>query len=98
VEFFWFDKETTNSLNLFFCFRWILVAFKREFAFDSLLAIWENFWTDLYGRNFHLFFALAILEAHREYIMRYLEEFDEVLKVREKFDVGIEKFSVISLN
>ena len=36
--------------------------------------------TDVCGKNFHLFFALAILEAHREVIMRYLQSFDEVLK------------------
>jgi hypothetical protein len=33
--------EKTGSLNLFFCFRWILIAFKREFAFDQVIRLWE---------------------------------------------------------
>lgn len=36
--------EKTDSLNLFFCFRWLLVRFKREFTFDETLAIWEACW------------------------------------------------------
>jgi len=33
--------EKTGSLNLFFCFRWILISFKREFAFDQVIRLWE---------------------------------------------------------
>lgn len=33
--------EQTGSLNLFFCFRWLLVRFKREFPLDEVLRIWE---------------------------------------------------------
>lgn len=33
--------EKTESLNLFFCFRWILIAFKREFPFNDTLSLWE---------------------------------------------------------
>jgi hypothetical protein len=29
-----------------------------------------------------LFVALAVLESHRDVILRYLVEFDEILKVR----------------
>ncbi len=36
--------EKTDSLNLFFCFRWLLVRFKREFRFQETLAIWEACW------------------------------------------------------
>ncbi|KAM0746884.1 RabGAP/TBC [Meredithblackwellia eburnea MCA 4105] len=72
--------ETTGSLNLFFCFRWILCSFKRELSFEATLQLWEVLWTDHLGTHFHLFFALAIIEAHRDIIIRYLREFDEVLK------------------
>lgn len=33
--------ERTGSLNLFFCFRWILIAFKREFKFEDVINLWE---------------------------------------------------------
>jgi len=87
--------EKTGSLNLFFCFRWILIAFKREFAFDQVIRLWEVchfnslkpqrltdqvLWTNYYSNQFVLFVALAVLQSHREVILRYLTEFDEVLK------------------
>jgi TBC1 domain family member 15 len=70
--------EECGSLNLFMCFRWLLCSFKRELSFDQTLQLWEVLWTDHLGANFHLFIALAILEAHRDVIIRYLREFDEV--------------------
>lgn len=70
--------EKASSLNLFFCFRWILIHFKREFAFDDVLKVWEAIWTDVCGPHTDLFLALAVLEANRDVIIRYLREFDEV--------------------
>jgi hypothetical protein len=62
-------------------FRWVLIAFKREFPFDDVLRLWEVLWTNYYTNQFVLFVALAVLESHRDVIMRYLIEFDEILKV-----------------
>lgn len=53
---------------------------QREFPLEDVLRIWENLLTNVCGRHFHLFIALAILQAHRDVIMRYLNSFDEVLK------------------
>ena len=53
---------------------WVLIAFKREFAFDDVLRLWEVLWTDYYSREFVLFVALAVLESHRDMILRYLVE------------------------
>ncbi|SNX84377.1 related to GYP7 - GTPase-activating protein for Ypt7p [Melanopsichium pennsylvanicum] len=88
--------ERTDSLNLFFCFRWLLVRFKREFRFDDTVALWEACWAaepcqnsgeEEQGENgwglsqsFHIFQALSLLELHRDYVMRYLEHFDEILQ------------------
>ncbi|WWD20868.1 hypothetical protein CI109_105345 [Kwoniella shandongensis] len=72
--------ERTDSLNLFFCFRWILIAFKREFKFETVIRLWEVLWTNYYSNQFILFVALAVLQSHRDVLMRYLTEFDEVLK------------------
>lgn len=57
--------ERTESLNLFFCFRWILIAFKREFKFETVIRLWEVLWTNYYSDNFVLFVALAVLQSHR---------------------------------
>lgn len=54
--------------------RWVLIAFKREFPFDDVLRLWEVLWTNHYTTQFVLFVALAVLESHRDVIMRYLVE------------------------
>jgi len=60
---------------------WVLISFKREFPFEEVLQLWEVLWTDYYSSGFVLFVALAVLESHRDMILRYLVEFDEILKV-----------------
>ncbi|CCM02409.1 uncharacterized protein FIBRA_04507 [Fibroporia radiculosa] len=82
--------EKTESLNLFFCFRWILIHFKREFPFKDVLRLWEVLWTDYYSNDFVLFVALAVLESHRDVILRYLVEFDEILKYCNELSMTIE--------
>ncbi|KAJ9098700.1 hypothetical protein QFC21_004348 [Naganishia friedmannii] len=72
--------ERTHSTSLFMCFRWLLIAFKREFKFDDVIRLWDILFTDYYTNEFVIFVALAILHSHREVIIRYLVEFDEVLK------------------
>ncbi|KAF9005594.1 RabGAP/TBC [Cyathus striatus] len=88
--------EKVDGLNLFFCFRWILIAFKREFTFDDVLRLWEVLWTDYYGGHFVLFVALAILESHRDMILRYLVEFDEILKYCNELSMTIELDTTLS--
>ncbi|GLB35011.1 putative protein with domain in Tre-2, BUB2p, and Cdc16p [Lyophyllum shimeji] len=82
--------EKTDGLNLFFCFRWVLIAFKREFPFNDVLRLWEVLWTDYYSNDFVLFVALAVLESHRDMILRYLVEFDEILKYCNELSMTIE--------
>ncbi|KAF5365684.1 hypothetical protein D9758_003200 [Tetrapyrgos nigripes] len=82
--------EKADGLNLFFCFRWVLVVFKREFHFDDILRLWEVLWTDYYSKEFVLFVALAVLESHRDMLLRYLVEFDEILKYCNELSMTIE--------
>ncbi|OAX38653.1 GTPase-activating protein gyp7 [Rhizopogon vinicolor AM-OR11-026] len=88
--------EKTDGLNLFFCFRWVLIAFKREFPFDDVLRLWEVLWTDYYSNDFVLFVALAVLESHRDMILRYLVEFDEILKYCNELSMTIELDSTLA--
>lgn len=69
-----------ESSDLFFCFRMLIVWFKREFEFQDVCSIWEIFWTDFYSSQFQLFFMLAILQKHSDVVMGQLTEFDDVLK------------------
>jgi len=88
--------EKTDGLNLFFCFRWILISFKREFPFEDVLRMWEVLWTNYYSHSFVLFIALAILESHRDVILRYLVEFDEILKYCNELSMTIELDSTLA--
>lgn len=93
--------EKAESLNLFFCFRWLLVCFKREFNYPDILILWEAIWVATTEGNdeaesdsthsslpfhglsnyFQLFVAFGILEHHRDVIIKYLHNFDELLQV-----------------
>lgn len=33
--------EKKECLNMFFCFRWVLILFKREFSFQTIQRLWE---------------------------------------------------------
>ena len=48
--------------NLYFCFRWLLIWFKREFAFNDVMRIWEVIWSGLPCPNFHLVICLALMD------------------------------------
>lgn len=69
-----------DSSDLFFCFRMILVWFKREFDYDDIFGIWEVFFTNFYSSQYQLFFMLAILQTNSLPIINNLESFDQVIK------------------
>ncbi|PKI84703.1 GTPase activating protein [Malassezia vespertilionis] len=80
-----------DALNLFFCFRWILVLYKREFALPDVLRLWDAIFSAGWSspgmdpqwplcKHFELFVGLAILESHSKLILRHLRSFDEVLQ------------------
>lgn len=81
--------QRTDSHNLFFCFRWFLVWFKREFSWEDTMTMWEVLWTDYLSDKFIFFVALAILDQHRDFIIDYLKSFDEILKYVNDLSMGL---------
>uniref|UniRef100_A0A2I3TCJ8 TBC1 domain family member 17 n=1 Tax=Pan troglodytes TaxID=9598 RepID=A0A2I3TCJ8_PANTR len=61
--------DSQDSGSLCFCFRWLLIWFKREFPFPDVLRLWEVLWTGLPGPNLHLLVACAILDMERDTLM-----------------------------
>lgn len=59
-----------DSGNMFFCFRWLLVWFKRELSGEQTRRLWEVLWTGLPCRNFQLLLAAALLQSERGHLMR----------------------------
>ncbi|KAK4420197.1 TBC1 domain family member 15 [Sesamum alatum] len=72
--------ERNDCLNYFFCFRWILIQFKREFEYDKTMRLWEVMWTHHLSEHLHLYVCVAILKRHRSKIMGEQMDFDTLLK------------------
>ncbi|KAM1360854.1 hypothetical protein COP2_026713 [Malus domestica] len=69
-----------DCLNYFFCFRWVLIQFKREFEFDKTMRLWEVLWTHYPSEHLHLYVCVAILKRHRSKIIGEQMDFDTLLK------------------
>ncbi|KTG01105.1 hypothetical protein cypCar_00024679 [Cyprinus carpio] len=77
---FWNYLEAQDSGYLYFCFRWLLIRFKRELHFQDVLRFWEVMWTRLPCQNFHLLVCCAILDSEKQKIMDRKYGFNEILK------------------
>lgn len=69
-----------ESDNMYMCFRWLLVWFKREFTHYDIMAVWETMWTGLPCANFHLLISVAILDEQMHIFIDQEFEFNEILK------------------
>ncbi|KAG9264091.1 TBC1 domain family member 17 [Astyanax mexicanus] len=72
--------DSQDSGSLCFCFRWLLIWYKREFSFEDILNLWEVLWTRLPCENFHLLMACAILESQRGELIGSNHDFNTILK------------------
>ncbi|XP_020287729.1 TBC1 domain family member 15 [Pseudomyrmex gracilis] len=79
-----------DSGNMFFCFRWLLVLFKREFSAIDILKLWEILWTDLPCKNFHLLICAAILDTEKNLLIENNFGFTEILKHINDLSLNIE--------
>nr|XP_055050034.1 TBC1 domain family member 17 [Misgurnus anguillicaudatus] len=72
--------DSQDSGSLCFCFRWLLIWFKREFTFEDILGLWEVFWTRLPCENIHLLMACSILESQKKELIGSNHDFNSILK------------------
>ena len=72
--------ESKESGNLFFCFRWLLIWFKREFNYSDTMRLWEVLWTSKPCKNFHLLICVALLDSEKSSIVENMYGFTEILK------------------
>eukprot|EP00262_Sarcandra_glabra_P001279 TRINITY_DN1130_c0_g1_i1.p1 TRINITY_DN1130_c0_g1~~TRINITY_DN1130_c0_g1_i1.p1 ORF type:complete len:687 (+),score=111.82 TRINITY_DN1130_c0_g1_i1:208-2268(+) len=72
--------KQADCLNYFFCFRWILIQFKREFEYEKTMYLWEVLWTHYLSEHFHLYICIAILKRYRKKIVDEEMDFDTLLK------------------
>jgi len=72
--------ESHESDHMYFCFRWILVNFKREFTFENINYLWEVLWTGIPCRSFLLLMCVAILDGEVNMIILNNFGLTEILK------------------
>ena len=61
--------SSLDALSYFFCFRWILVLFKREFRLEEVLRLWEAVWACPFTGQLPVHLAAAVLVHHRRDIL-----------------------------
>ncbi|CAL8100093.1 unnamed protein product [Calicophoron daubneyi] len=69
-----------NAKEMPFCFRWLLIQFKREFSYSDVLMLWETIWSEHLTKNFHIFFAAAVLLMQRNLFIERNYDANNILK------------------
>ncbi|XP_060945395.1 TBC1 domain family member 17 [Limanda limanda] len=87
--------DSQDSGSLCFCFRWLLIWFKREFSFEDILTLWEVQWTGLPCDNFHLLIACSILESQRGELIGSDHDFNTILKHINELTMKLDLQSVL---
>ncbi|CAI2323483.1 unnamed protein product [Caenorhabditis sp. 36 PRJEB53466] len=72
--------ESHQSDDMYFCFRWVLVWFKREFSFLDTCKLWEVLWSGQPCPNFNLLVCVAILDSQTTVIIDNQFGLTEILK------------------
>ena len=75
------DRLGFNQENaqLFFCYRWLLLLFKREFGITHFPLILETIFASP-TQSYELFIALALLLAYRGELLQFGSHFDQTLQ------------------
>lgn len=66
---------------MLFCFQWLLVCFKREFAWDDVLVMWDVLFSKYLSEDFTVFVCTAMIGDLRAPIMEGNLKNDEILHV-----------------
>ena len=56
--------ETCYLSGMLFCYRWVVLDFRREFARPEIFHLWETLWCQQRCQNFNLLVAVAILDLY----------------------------------
>jgi hypothetical protein len=72
--------EKHHAEDMTFCFRWLLILFKREFERDDLLLLWDVILASPYTPQFEIIVAVALLKAISPQVVEQSLSYDELLK------------------
>ncbi|CAM4901799.1 unnamed protein product [Rotaria socialis] len=74
--------RTGDFTHFYFCYRWFLLDFKREFIYEDIFLVWETIAAArrTVSKRFVLFIALAMLKAYREIILDNRMDFTDIIR------------------
>lgn len=72
-------QKYSDSVELLFCHRWLLLCFKREFTEAVAIRMWEACWSNYLTDYFHLFLCLAIIAVYADDVIAQNLRSDEML-------------------
>lgn len=100
IQFFdnTFFSLLTNigSKDLFFCFRWILVYFKREFGSREIPRVWDAILSCPLTRHYHLFVALAIVNKYRSTCAIVCKQSDDIFRFFSNLRMRLDAQDILS--
>lgn len=75
-------QKNGDFSHFYFCYRWFLLDFKREFAYCDIFLVWETIWASrkVSSSHFYLFVALALVENYRDIILDRNMDFTDIIK------------------
>jgi len=71
--------DERDSGHMYFTFPWFLIIFRRLSSWEELPTLWDS-WLTSPCSNFHLLIAAAILDLHRDELMRPEFGYCEILQ------------------
>jgi hypothetical protein len=72
--------ERNLAENMTFCFRWLLVLFKREFDMEDIFLLWDVLFSSPYTPQFEIFLNAALLKGVSQQVVELNLAYDELLK------------------
>lgn len=81
-----------------FCFRWLLILFKREFDVPQTMALWDTFLSCPFTPQFECFTTAALLRALSGQIVDQSLTYDELLKFSNRLAGNVDVTDVIILS
>ncbi|XP_035708467.1 small G protein signaling modulator 2 isoform X1 [Folsomia candida] len=81
-DLFTLIRQNGDYTHFYFCYRWFLLDFKREFCYDDVFLVWETTWAarQLASSEYVLFLALALLTYYRDIILANSMDFTDIIK------------------
>jgi len=75
-------QQNGDFSHFYFCYRWFLLDFKREFCYTSVYRVWETIWAaaKVASPQFCLFVALGLVETYRDIIIDRNMDFTDIIK------------------